>query len=283
MTDSRPKTRNGRKTASAPRPVLPALMRFTLLALALLVGCTPPPSLVQEETIPVEPLTRPLLEHEESVASIRAQAEVKIQWKGYEQHVQEAALLIPPSHLRLETLGLFGTALVLATDGEQIYYHSIVNGEFIRARATPENLYTLVGVKLLPSHLIRVLAGLPPLPPKAGTLAFLPHAARPSAPGMEGHRLQTVDGLFLQQLWLGKELSIERGELYRDGELILRFQFGGVKEVNGAHFPHLISLEQPKTDLQVEVRYLALELNSPIPLAAFSLQDPEGGKVRVLD
>jgi len=159
----------------------------------------------------------------------------------------------------------------------------MVNGEFIKARATPENLYTLVGMKLIPSHLIRVLAGLPPLPPKAGTLAFLPRAARLSSPEMGGHRLQTVDGLFLQQLWLGKRLSIERGELYRDGELILKFQFGGVKEVNGAHFPHLISFEQPKMDLQVEVQYLALELNSPIPLAAFSLQAPEGEKARILE
>ena len=246
-------------------------MFFTPL---LLAGCVSLPEL-REEILPAGAFIEPLKKREAEIASLKALAEVRIQVRGREQRLLEAALLVPPSRLRLEALGLLGTALVLATDGERLYAHSLLSKEFVTAKATAEHLFALTGIRIPPPYLIRTLTGLPPLFAKAETLAFLPGAGE--------YRMETQEGLFLQKLWLKDRPFIDRGELYWADELVLRFRFEDMRSVNGVVFPHRIAFEQPEEGLHVEVRYLTLELNASIPPASFDLPFPQDGETRIIE
>lgn len=255
-------------------PLTSNVARRTFFTLLLLAGCASLPEL-REEILPAGTFVEPLQKRETEIASLKALAEVRIQVRGREWRFLEATLLVPPSRLRLEALGLLGTALVLTTDGERLYAHSLLSKEFITGKATAEHLFALTGIRIPPLYLIRTLIGLPPLFTKAETLAFLP--------GSGEYRVETEEGPFLQKLWLKERPFIDRGELYQADELILRFHFEDMRSVNGVAFPHRIAFEQPEEGLHVEVRYLTLELNAPIPQASFDLPFPKDGETRILE
>lgn len=255
-------------------PLTSNVARRAFLAFLLLTGCASLPEL-REEILPAGAFVEPLQKREREIASLKALAEVRIRVRGREWRFLEAVLLVPPSRLRLEALGFLGTALVLATDGERLSTHSLLSKEFITGKATAEHLFALTGIRIPPPYLIRTLTGLPPLFAKAETLTFLP--------GSGEYRVETEEGPFLQKLWLRERSFINRGELYRADELILRFSFEERRSVNGVAFPHRIAFEQPEEGLSVSVRYLTLELNAPIPPASFDLPFPEDRETRIIE
>lgn len=250
------------------------IARRTFFPLLLLVGCASLPE-PREEVLPAGRVIEPLTRREVEIASLKALADVRIQARGHKRRFMETTLLHPPSHLRLEILGVLGATLVLATDGEGLYAHSLLSKEFVTAKATADHLSALTGIRIPPPYLIRTLTGLPPLSAKAETVVFLP--------GTGEYRVETEEGPFLQRLWLKEMAVIDRGELYLIDELIFKFSFEDIRRVSGVAFPHRIAFEQPEEGLNVSVQYLTLELNISIPPASFMLPFPQDGETRIIE
>ncbi len=246
--------------------------------LVLIAGCATVPRMqeLQGTILPEGPVLEKLRAYEERITSLKAFADIKITRGGESLRLQEVALLSPPSHLRLEALGFGGLpTFILATDGEWLYAHFLLSQEFVRARVTPNNLFALTGVRAAPEHVIRILSGLPPLPPQKGVLRSLDGGRRTW--------LETDAGSFQQRIWLEGEASIQGGELYQDKVLTLTFTFKEKMNQQGIPFPSQITFEKPREGLMVEVTYHRVDLGAPIPPAAFTLPLPNDGSTRILE
>lgn len=246
--------------------------------LILIAGCATVPRMqeLQGTILPEGPVLEKLRAYEERIPSLRAFADIKITRGGESLRLQEVVLLSSPSHLRLEALGFGGLpTFILATDGEWLYAHFLLSQEFVRARVTPDNLFALTGVRAAPEHVIRILSGLPPLPPQRGVLKSLEGGKRTW--------LETDEGSFQQRIWMEGEASIQAGELYQDKVLTLTFTFKERVNQQGIPFPSRITLEKPQEGLVVEVMYRLVNLGAPIPPSAFTLPLPNDGSTRILE
>lgn len=250
-----------------------------LLGLALLGCATRLPA-------PADVLTRPSLdtilsslrEQEGRIHSLRALSQVEIHRGGRHLKVKEALILELPGRLRLETLGVGGLPiLVVASDGERLYLHSLTDQVLLVGRAGPENLGHLMGISLHPTLLVRLLSGKAPLPLES------PGATLALGARQEGYPLLMLQGSWRQRLFIDpKGLTIERGELYQGEDLLLRFSFQDLREAGPFLFPYRISLEQPG-GIALHVEYETLELDPSLSSDIFRLEIQDGGRLRVID
>jgi hypothetical protein len=126
--------------------------------------------------------------------------------------------------------------------------------------------------------LLRLLAGLPPLPVRPGD-------ARVEVVREErAVRVETVDGPFWQRLWTDPDgTSLAGGELGEAGGLLLRFQFGDRRLQDGTPFPYLVAVESAGAATRVTIRYETVRLNGPVEGELFELRPPADPGTRILD
>lgn len=254
------------------RAALPGLALAAATACAPAVPSAPPPL---TRVTPAEAAAA-LAEAEGSIRTLRGLADVRLERAETNQRFREAAVLALPGKLRLETLQFGGaTALILATDGERLAIYSLATQEFHHGRASARALAGLTGVAVDPGHLVRLMAGLPPL-------AF--QAADPRSrlePEGDGFVAESVDGAFLQRLRLDAGGGVVGGELRTAAGPAFIFAFEDPRQVGSRAFPFRLRLEQPGGG-RVDLTYRNVELNPPVDDAVFSLPLPPG-EVRIVD
>lgn len=250
---------------------------FALAGLALAGACTTSLPQPPGPPAPTPGEAAAALEGAEAATrTLRGLADVRLEREGQRVRFREAAVLALPDRLRLETLQFGGsTALVLATNGDRLAIYSLATREFAHGRATAAAVAALAGVAVEPRHLLRLLAGLPPLPFRAAD-----PRSRVEADGA-GWVAESVTGPFLQRLRLHPTGDVADGELRAAGAPLFTFQFDEFRPLGTRAFPHRLRLEQPGRG-RVEVAYRTVELNAPVDDAVFSLAVPPGD-VRVLD
>lgn len=273
-----------------------APLELAVLLLALAACAAPPPAPeVQGTSIPLpEGLLSRLAAAERDVRAVRGLARVAIGAPGARRTITEAVLLAPPDRLRLETLTFGGTtALVLASDGLELFVHSPGAGRYLRGRATPQNLAAVAGFRLQLAHLVRILSGLPPLPVR-------PQDPRLLARAVDGEVvLESGDGPFTQRLRAaGPHGPLRGGELWEAGRPSLQFGFEDWRAARGPGaasgagsgagdspllMPWRIALRQPEEGLEVQVAYQEVEVDGPGPADLFRLPPPTDGATRVID
>ena len=198
-------------------PVRPLVAAGLLLTAACAVLPAPrlaaPPEL---ETV------RDLLLHDEATAqTVRGLARVGFDGPRGSGSATQAVVVALPDRARVEVLTPLGTTALVATlRAEELRVHSPIRHEYSVGRATRETLARLVMVPVPPACLLRLLAGLPPLPVRAQDPRLTLVAEGPVV------RVETVDGEYWQRLWTGTEdPGVARGEVGRASELLLTFSF----------------------------------------------------------
>lgn len=253
-----------------------------LLAFVFLIGCAArlPSQKVYLPKASLDAVLAAMRGREEAVQSLKALSLVEVQRQGSRINLREAIILDAPRSLRFETLGLGGLPiLVMAMDGERVFLDSIRDRLFLVGRADSQTLARLVGIDLEPEHMVRLLMGKPPLGPEfpGSSLSLMKDLKRDSL-----FLIQDSPPLVQRLLINQKSLAVEEGEVYRDGVLLFRFSFQGLRDLKGIQFPYKISIEKPGI-LGIRVEYKTVDVGTPLSRDLFRLHVPQGYRVIDLD
>jgi hypothetical protein len=256
----------------------PLAAGLSLLAACAAMREAPAPRLLRQGALPEAFLDR-LAADEAAVRTLRGLASVHYAGPTGRGSTTQAIVVALPDRARLEALSPLGTAvLLLAIRGGELTVYAPARHEYGVGRATRETLGRLAQVSLPPGPLLRLLAGLPPL------------GIRPEDPRVQvavetgAIRVESVDGPFWQRVWSGPDgMTLERGELGDAGGLLLTFEFGERRQIDGAGFPFAVRLEEANGGTHLIIRYETVRLNEPVEAALFDLPRPSDGSTRFLD
>jgi hypothetical protein len=259
---------------AAPRLLLPGL-----LFLAAACAATPEAPELPAPSVRPEDFLERLEAGETAVTTLRALATVRYEGPTGSGSASQAIVVALPDRARLEVLSPVGTAvLLLAIRGDGLTLHAPARHEYGVGRATPDTLGRLIRMPVPPGPLLRLLAGLPPLP------------VRPGDPRVQVVRdervvrVESVDGPFWQRLWTDPEGAwLASGELGEAGSLLLRFQFGERRPLDGTPFPFLVAVEGVGARMRLTIRYETVRLNGPVEAGLFDLPRPADPGTRILD
>ena len=124
--------------------------------------------------------------------------------------------------------------------------------------------------------LVRLLAGLPPLPVGAE------HAGPQIAVEGAAVRVESKQGTWWQRLWTGQDgLGIERGEAGRDSETILRFGFSDRRQTGDVEFPFALWVEDASGRGRFQLEYERVQLNRPVEDSLFDLPPPQDERTKI--
>jgi hypothetical protein len=261
----------------AVRPLAGAACMF--LAAACGVVPTAPPVSPSDLANSPQVLLGRLAGDESRLTSVRGLATVLYQGAAGSGSALQAIVVAPPDRARLETLSPIGTTLlVLTIRGDDLRVHSLIRHEYGEGRATRETLGRLTKVPLPPEPLVRLLAGLPPLP-----LRLDDPRVRTSRGGADTVQVDSVDGAFWQQLWTGPDGFVDHGALGDTTGPLLRFQFADRQALAETSFPFEIRLEETTASTTLVIRYQKVRLNLPVEADVFELPRPADGQTRILD
>ena len=168
-----------------------------------------------------EEMLRTLKEREAKATSLRAVLDLTVWYGGRRQYLQQVAAVERPALIRLETIGWAGlTTLVVASDGQRLQGHIPLENIYVAGRATPDNVAAVIGIQVEPSHLVRLLLGLPPLPIEIDKSAIF----RPE--NEYAYLVRERERPYTQRLWVSADdLTLLRGELYDWRALRLKFRY----------------------------------------------------------
>jgi len=214
-----------------------------------------------------------------AVTSVRALAAVRFEGPAGGGSASQVVVVELPDRARLETLTPLGTAaLVLTVQGERLAVHALFRNEYGAGRASRDALGRLTSIPLPPGPLLRLLAGLTPLPLHPDDPRVLVE------PELAGVRVESVEGPLWQRLWTDQGGgAILRGELGEARGLLLRFHFGERRQVGAATFPFFMELEGVEAATRLTLRFETVKLNEPIPPDLFDLPPPADEKTRRID
>jgi hypothetical protein len=220
-----------------------------------------------------------LLRDEAAVRTLKGVARFGYEGPRGSGSATQVVVLALPDRARVETLSPIGTTLLVATlRGETLQVHSIMRHEYAVGQANQETLGRLINVPVPPALLVRLLAGLSPLPIRAED-PRLQIVVEGSAV-----RVESVDGEWWQRLWTGPDgTGIERGEAGRVSQTTLRFGFTDRRPSAGGEFPFAVWIEDATQGGRLELAYERLQLNEPVEEALFDLPPPQGGQTRIID
>lgn len=263
-----------RRLGAAPR--LAGLLLPAGLLVAAACAVVPAP---QERPLRPEASLHHLAADETGKTTLRGLASVRYDGAAGNVSASQAIVVALPDRARVEALSPLGTAvLILAIRGEELTFHSPARREYGVGRATRETLGRLVQIPIPPGPLLRLLVGLPPLPIRLGDPRVRLTVEAASI------RVESVDGPFWQRLWTGPDgTSVDRGELGEASGVLLRFQFGEHRRLNGAAFPFLVTLEAVTAGTSLALRYETVRLNDPVDADLFEVPRPANGRTRILD
>jgi outer membrane lipoprotein-sorting protein len=256
-----------------------------LLALAVLLsvaGCAtvaPPPAAPPVGWGGPAELIARLAAEEAAVTTVRGLAAMRYAGPDGSGSASQVIVVALPDHARLETLTPLGTAALLLTlRGDRLAVYAPLRDEYGTGRATRDTLERLTSIPLPPGPLLRLLAGLPPLP------------LHPSDPRLRveaelgGVRIESVEGPYWQRLWTDQGGGlIVRGELGQSSGLLLRFYFGERRQVGALAFPFQMEVEGTAAGTRVALHYETVKLNEPVPPELFDLPPPPSGHTRTID
>jgi hypothetical protein len=265
-------------------PVRPPLRAAPLSAgLLLLAACAvvpgaAPPTLPRQWAGPEVFLDR-LEADDGAVKTVRGLASVRFEGPAGKGSARQVIVVALPDQMRLEALSPLGTAILLLTiRGDDLTVYAPARHEYGMGRATRETLGRLARVPVPPGPLMRLLVGLPPLP------------IRPGDPRVEiaveaaAIRVESVDGPYWQRVWSSPDGMVPvRGELGEAGTLLLRFEFGERRQLDGAAFPFAVQLDEMTAGTHLAIQYETVRLNEPVEAGLFELPRPADGTTRIID
>lgn len=240
---------------------------WALVAGIFLAGCAslPPPREVGQ---PVsleeqEELVARLQIREDKIRSLRGVAAVEVTLDEEARRYRQALAMRSDGRFRLETLGVLGLpVLTIASDGDRVVVRSGSDDDRISATGC-QLLNRLLGLKLSPTALVRLLTGFPPR--RVVPSPFVSYVPARRAYLVEGEYTDS-----LQRLYVDRTGTLLGGEIWK-GRQGLHFAFHAAREVEGILFPMDITLAQVRKSLSVTVTYQTIEINPILADRLFSL------------
>lgn len=220
-----------------------------------------------------------LLQAQAATRTVRGLARLAFEGPSGSGSASHAVVVSLPDCARVEALTPLGTtALVATVRADQLRVDSPLRHEYWTGRATPEALGRLLKVPVPPEPLLRLLAGLPPLPLRAQDprLSLTPDGATV--------RVESVDGEHWQRLWTeDDDPEVARGEVGRASEVLFRFAFADRRPTDGRNFPFDIRVEDSAGRGRLQLQYERLQLNLPTDPDLFDLPRPSDPRTRIIE
>jgi hypothetical protein len=242
-----------------------------LLAALLLIGfagCATVPA----PTAPALPakawqgseLIESLNQRQRQFRSLRAAARVEYAGPDGKHGFQEALLIERPERLRLETLSMLGTVMIVTVNDREIIGYHVREGIMVRGRTSKENLLRYTQIPLELPEITAVLLGLPPVDTSTGwqqrgnTLVFSTNGEKSDEVAFDGQQPVPT-----------------RWERFNsDGSLAIRVSFSEYMGSPAGLFPTRLTLEAPLQQRKLQIRYEEPEINGTLAAEVFTLQKP---------
>lgn len=251
-----------------------------LLAAALLIGgasCATAP----ETTAPILLTPSSILpDAAREWKTMRGLARLSLQGPAGSGTGGQVVLVALPDRGRLESLTPLGTtAAVLVVAGDEVRYHSLLGREYASGRATREALERLTGIPVPPGPLLRLLAGLPPLP-----VRMRDPRTRISPEG-EAPRAESVEGPLWQRIRFPTSAGdgAVRGELGDAAGPLLHFEWDAWRAVGPVMFPHTLRLAGGGGGGRLVLTYQWVRLGEALDPSLFLLPRPAEPDLKVLE
>jgi outer membrane lipoprotein-sorting protein len=227
-----------------------------LLVANVLAGCAAlPPAREAGQAVSNETrdaLVARLQIREAQIRSLRGIAAVEITVSEETRRFREALALKSDGRFRLETLNAVGLPdLILASDGNRVVVHGASGA--VGSQDGCDLLERLLGLRLSPTTLVRLLAGLPPR--RVGRSVFASYL-----PGRQAYLLEDEDSDAVQRLYLDPSGTLLGGEIWA-GRRGLSFDFAEVRDVDGIAVPMRIVITQARRPVRVTLAYEAIDIN----------------------
>jgi hypothetical protein len=198
---------------------------------------------------------------------LRAAVDLTVTRKGAVQRTA-GALLLSPTHLRLEAVTPIGLPLfVIVLGPERLLVLNLGERRGWSAQPTPRAIGRWLGAPIPPESLIRLLAGYPPPPPDGV-------AAR--AGQDRGPHLIFQDGRLTERIWITPGGEAGRVELEDGRRVTTTFD----RTVDGQILA--LTVDVPGESVEIYLRYISGEYMTP-PADAFEIAVPPGIPIERFD
>lgn len=249
------------------------LTSFLIAILGLLAGCTtltikPVPTEAPGGRWEAAQMLDALAQRREQFRSLKAAARVNYSGPDGKNGFDEAVLVQRPDRLRLETLAMFGTILVVTANDKEIIGYSPRDGIYVRGQGSKANLLKVTKMPLELDEMTALLLGLPPVDARVpseqddNTLVFTSASGRKDAVSFESNQPVPTK-------W-------ER----RDGrgQIELSASFADYIQTPVGLFASKILIESPPQKKRLEIRFQEPELNVSLSNDLFSQPKPPNVK-----
>jgi outer membrane lipoprotein-sorting protein len=265
--------------------------REVLLALLLLLSmmaCAPrfhqPPAV--DGVLPTrsaEDILAPFDQRWQRLEEVRALARVSVTSQQGRFSTRQTFLWHRPSLIRLDTVSLFGQpTMTVVADATQVSIYDPSQGTFFRGPSSTANLARFIGLPLATEDLAHLLTGY-----------IRPGPGAPIA----GIHVQADDGTYLlrflhpgggllQDAWVDPSQWLPtRVVRYGPHTLpVLDILYGDFRILaESIAFPFRLAIWLPRTDTEILIQFLDVDLNPGLPLSVFQLSPPEGTPIVPLE
>jgi hypothetical protein len=226
----------------------------------------PPPSL------PTPPATEwrgkelidALSQREKQFRSLRAPARVDYAGPDGKHGFDEAVLVARPDRLRLETLSMVGTVMVVTVNDNEIIGYYVREGIMVRGPTSRENLLRTTQMPLELHEITAVLLGVPPVDSngrweqRGNTLLFAGADGMSDAVSFEAQQP-------VPTRWQRANAA---------GEVEISVLFADYISTPAGSFPGRLIMEAPLQKRKLDIRYQEPEINPALKAEQFSQQKP---------
>jgi len=246
---------------------------FAALCL-LVVACTPRPHPLPHPQPTQDVLLQRLDQTRAAFFSVKGLA--KVSYRRGDESVSASQVVIArsPASLRLETLGLFGSPLMLlATDGETLTVLIPGEGKAYQGAADSGFLQQVLRLPLRPVDLVSLLLQQPLLLPYESAAVLYEDDGRSRL------TLQNSYGL-VQELTFDRSLSLVSCIYRLAGVRQLQVDYADFDDKS--RFPRHIELSLPADDIEMTLAFSRVDVNSDLPASRFVITPPAGYVVEPL-
>lgn len=213
----------------------------------------------------------------QTVNSLKGMAKVRLTNSKIDASVNEVVVIKRPSSIRLETLGFFGSpVMVFATEGESFSISS--EKKFVTGRLSSKRIASLpFPFNLLTTdEITSIFLGSPPIIDSGSSeLAYVEET------NSYLMTLNSREGIRRQKVWIDAgTLQVVKTEIEDDGlGSTLTINFRKYQDIKGSYFPKEIEVSISPNPSTLRIGYEDIDLNVPVDNDIFLLTPTEGTEI----
>lgn len=247
-----------------PRRLLPVLLITLLLA-----GCAPkvlPDGRIVTQDSQGERVLERWQARTAQFHSLQGLAKVKLEAPNGSGGARQVLIARKPARLRAETLGLFGTPMMmLTTDGDRLQVWTPPQNRYYVGRADAVNMERFLQIPVTPELLVDALLYNVPIPEYVDLNAWQLTAG--------GWLIELTGWDWRQELRFDAQTKLVEAKYFDRGEAVAAIRYGAFA-VQEPFFPHRIELTLHQAEVEASLEFTELELNTEPAAHLFQLDPP---------